>query len=250
MCPYYRQVSYSFGPPLTRMVKRLIVFTSAVFVLTYIPVQIFSWQYLAYPFAWLALRPDDVIHRLYLWELVTYLFLHGGWFHIIFNMFALWMFGSDLESVWGGKKFVFYYFLTGIGAGVFDVLLSGILHPGIPTATIGCSGAIYGLLLAYGMLFPDRPIYLYMIIPIKAKWFVAIMGAIEFFSSLSGPGSGVSHVAHLGGMLFGYLYLRGFTLPFRWHFNYDEWRRARLRRKFEVYMRHQEKKDRHGRWVN
>jgi len=250
MSPYYRQVAYSFGPPLTRMVKRLIIVTSAVFILTYVPVQIFSAQYFAYPFAWLALRPDDVIHRLYIWELVTYLFLHGGWFHIIFNMFALWMFGSDLERLWGGKKFLFYYFLTGIGAGVADVVLNTLLHPGIPTATIGCSGAVYGLLLAYGMIFPDRPIYLYMIIPIKAKWFVVIMGAIEFVSSLSGPGSGVSHVAHLGGMLVGYLYLRGWSLPYRWQLNYSEWRRARLRRKFEVYMRDHEKKNDHGRWVN
>jgi membrane associated rhomboid family serine protease len=89
-----------------------------------------------------------------------------------------------------------------------------------------------------------------MIIPIKAKWFVAIMGAIEFVSSFSTPGSGVSHVAHLGGMLFGFLYLRGGSLPYRWQLRFHEWRRARLRRKFEVYMRGQEKKDDHGRWVN
>jgi membrane associated rhomboid family serine protease len=199
----------------------------------------------------MALRPDDVIHRFYLWELITYLFLHGGWFHIIFNMFALWMFGSDLESRWGGKQFLFYYFLTGIGAGILDVTLSALFHPAIPSATIGCSGAVYGLLLAYGMLFPDRLIYLYMIIPIKAKWFVVIMGAIEFVSSFSGPGSGVSHVAHLGGMLFGFLYLRGASLPYRWRLSYHEWRRAHLRSKFEVYMRDEEKKkDDHGRWVN
>jgi membrane associated rhomboid family serine protease len=232
------------------MVKWLIIVTSAVFVLTYVPLQIFNSEYFAYPFAWLALRPDDVIRRFYLWELVTYLFLHGGWFHIIFNMFALWMFGSDLERLWGGKKFLFYYFLTGIGAGILDVTLNALFHPGIPSATIGCSGAVYGLLLAYGMIFPDRLIYLYMIIPIKAKWFVIIMGAIEFVSSFSGPGSGVSHVAHLGGMLFGFLYLRGASLPYRWRLSYHEWRRAHLRRKFEVYMRDERKKDDHGRWVN
>jgi membrane associated rhomboid family serine protease len=248
--PRYRQIAYSFGPPLTRMVKRLIVVTSAVFLLTYIPLQVFGPDYFAYPFSWFALRASDVIHRFYLWELVTYLFLHGGWFHIIFNMFALWMFGSDLETLWGGRKFLFYYFLTGIGAGILDVTLSALLPPAIPTATIGCSGAVYGLLLAYGMIFPDRPIYLYMIIPIKAKWFVAIMGAIEFVSSFSTPGSGVSHVAHLGGMLFGFLYLRGGSLPYHWQLQYHEWRRARLRSKFEVYMRDQEKKGKHDRWVN
>ena len=84
------------------------------------------------PLHWFALQPDLVIHRFYVWQLVTYLFLHGGWFHIIFNMFALWMFGSDLESKWGGKKFLFYYFLTGIGAGILDVTLNAIFRPGMP----------------------------------------------------------------------------------------------------------------------
>jgi membrane associated rhomboid family serine protease len=225
MMPRYRQVAYSFGPPLTPVVKRLIIITTAAFVVTYIPQQIFGWSA---PYAWFALQPYDVLHRFYIWELVTYLFLHGGFFHILFNMFALWMFGSDLESLWGGRKFLFYYFLTGIGA----------------------AGAIYGLLLAYGMLFPDRPIYLYFIIPIKAKWFVVIMGAIELVSSFSMPGSGVSHIAHLGGMLFGFLYLRGWNLPYTLQLRYHEWRRARLRSKFEVYMRKQEKKDEAGRWIN
>jgi membrane associated rhomboid family serine protease len=248
--PRYRQVGFSFGPPLTPMVKRLIIITSAAFVLTYIPLQIFHSEFFAYPFALFALQANLVIHRFYVWQLVTYLFLHGGWFHIIFNMFALWMFGSDLENLWGGKKFLFYYFLTGVGAGIFDVLLNTLFRPDLPSATIGCSGAVYGLLLAYGMLFPERLIYLYMIIPIKAKWFAVIMGAIEFVSSFGGPGSGVSHFAHLGGMLFGYLYLRGWSLPYRWQLQYNEWRRAHLRKKFEVYMRDQEKKDDHGRWVN
>jgi membrane associated rhomboid family serine protease len=244
---YYRQVAFSFGPPLTPMVKRLIIITSAVFVLTYIPEVIFGW---GMPFALFALRPDDVLRRFYVWELVSYLFLHWGFFHIIFNMFALWMFGSDLERLWGRKEFLFYYFLTGIGAGVLDVLLNALFPSGVPTATLGASGAIYGLLLAYGLLFPDRPIYLYLLIPIKAKWFVVIMGVIEFVSSFSAPGSGVSHVAHLGGMLFGFLYLRGSSLPYRLELRYQEWRRARLRRQFEVYARKQEKKDKAGRWIN
>ena len=246
----YRQVAYSFGPPLTPMVKKLIIITSAIFVLTYIPAQIFHSEFFNDLFELFGLRTDLVIHRFYIWQLVTYLFLHGGWFHIIFNMFALWMFGSDLESKWGGKKFLFYYFLTGVGAGILDVTLNTLFRPEMPSATIGCSGAVYGLLLAYGMLFPERLIYLYMIIPIKAKWFVVIMGAIEFVSSFGGPGSGVSHFAHLGGMLFGYIYLRGWSLPYRWQLQYHEWRRAQLRKKFEVYMRDQEKKDHHGRWVN
>lgn len=242
----YREVAFSFGPPLTPMVKKLIIVTSAVFLLTYIPLAIFHWSF---PYEWLSLQPYFVVHELYLWQLGTYLFLHGGWFHIIFNMFALWMFGSDLEALWKPRKFLFYYFLTGIGAGLCDVIINTLFSGG-PTATVGCSGAIYGLLLAYGLLFPNRPIYLYMLIPIQAKWFVLIMGLIEFVSSFSAPGSGISHVAHLGGMLFGYLYLRGAGLPFRLQLRYHEWRRARLRRQFEVYRREHERKDDASRWIN
>jgi membrane associated rhomboid family serine protease len=100
------------------------------------------------------------------------------------------------------------------------------------------------------MLFPDRPIYLYLFIPIKAKWFVVIMGIIELVSSFGTPGSGISHIAHLGGMLFGFLYLRGPRLPYSLPLRYHEWRRTRLRRKFEVYMRKHESKDETGRWIN
>ena len=114
------------------MVKKLIIITSAAFVLTYIPAQIFHSEFFDYSFALFALQADLVIHRFYVWQLVTYLFLHGGWFHIIFNMFALWMFGSDLESKWGGKKFLFYYFLTGVGAGILDVTLNALFRPECP----------------------------------------------------------------------------------------------------------------------
>jgi len=232
------------------MVKRLIILMAAVFVVTNVigalPFQ-FTRVYLqGYPVVLFGLVPSLVIHRLFVWQLFTYLFLHGGWLHVIFNLFALWMFGSDLESLWGSRKFLFYFFLTGIGGGVLCVLL----QPSSQAPTIGCSGAIFGLLLAYGMTFPERLIYLYMIIPIKAKWFVVIMGVIEFVASYSDAGSGISHFAHLGGMLFGYLYLRGWSLPYRWQLQYHEWRRAQLRKKFEVYMRDQERKDKHGRWVN
>jgi membrane associated rhomboid family serine protease len=240
--PYYRQ-SISFGPPLRGAVKQLMIATGVAFLMTYIPAQVFGW---GLPFAFFGLRPYDVTHHLFIWQVATYLFLHGGWFHIIFNLFALWMFGTDLEGVWGSRQFLFYYFLTGVGAGVFNVAL----EPSSLALTIGCSGAIYGLLLAYGLLFPDRPIFLYFFIPIKAKWFVAIMGLIEFVTSLSAPGSGVSHVAHLGGMLFGFLYLRGRGLPINLQARYQDWRRARLRRRFEVYMRKREGKDDAGRWIN
>ena len=248
--PRYRQVAYSFGPPLTRMVKRLIIIMSAAFAVTNvigaIPLETTTRYLRAYPNAYLGLIPWLVIHYFFVWQPFTYLFLHGGWFHVIFNLFALWMFGSDLETQWGSNKFLFYFFLTGVGAGLFCVLLG----PSSKIPTIGCSGAVFGLLLAYGMLFPNRPIYLYFIVPIKAKWFVVIMGVMELVASYSDATSGVNHLAHLGGMLFGFLYLRGLHLPRRLPFGYDEWRRARLRRKFEVYMRKHESKDETGRWIN
>jgi len=239
----YRQVSMSFGPPLTPMVRRLLILTGGAFLVTYLPAQLFRWDY---PYAWFGLQPLAVTYGLQVWRLVTYLFLHGGFFHVIFNLFALWMFGADLERLWGGKRFLFYYFLTGIGAGLLDVLL----QPSALTMTVGCSGAIYGLLLAFGLVFPDRPIFLWLIIPVKAKWFVLIMGLIEFVGSWSNPGSGISHVAHLGGMLFGLAYLRGGGLTLRMVLPYQAWRRARLRRKFEAYVRRHESKDGDGRWVN
>jgi len=248
--PPYRQVAFSFGPPLTRMVKRLIILMAAVFVVTNVigalPSETTRLYLQIYPSVYLGLVPWLVIHQFYAWQLVTYLFIHGGWFHILFNLYALWIFGSDLESTWGSKRFFTYFFLTGMGAGLFCVLL----QPSSKTPTTGCSGAIFGLILACGMLFPERIIYFNMIIPMKMKWFAVIMGLIEFVASYSDAGSGISHFAHLGGMLFGFLYLRGWSLPYRWQLQYHEWRRAQLRKKFEVYMRDQEKKDKHGRWVN
>ena len=237
----------SFFPPLTRMVKALIIVTSAVFLLTYLPLLLFGWRL---PFVWLGLQPREVVHNLYFWQLFTYLFLHGGWFHIIFNMYALWIFGADLEQTWGGPKFLYYFFLTGVGAGAFDVALSTIFPPAIPTLTIGCSGAIYGILVAYALYWPNRMIYLWMIVPVKVKWFAIGMGAIEFLSEISGSGSGISHLAHLGGILVGYLYLRGGKLNSIAQWRWADWRRARLRRKFEVYMRKQEKKSDRDDWVN
>jgi membrane associated rhomboid family serine protease len=236
----------SFFPPFTRAVKALIVVTAAAFAVTYLPARLFGWQA---PFYYLGLQPYAVVHRLFLWQLVTYLFLHGGFFHIFFNMFALWMFGPDLEQLWGESEFLKFYFLCGIGAGVFDVALTTLF--GAPLSlTIGASGAIYGLLLAFGLIYPNRPIFIWFVIPIPAKWFVVIIGAIEFFSEISGPGSNIAHLAHLGGMLVAYLYLRGNGLSGRMQLRYEDWRRARLRRKFEVYMRDHERKDDPDRWIN
>jgi membrane associated rhomboid family serine protease len=239
----YREYARYFFPQLTPAVRSLLLVTSAIFVLTYFPWRLANWDWPYYAFS---LQPYAVTHNLYLWQLATYLFLHGGFFHIIFNMFILWQFGPDLESLWGSQQFVFFYFFTGIGAGLIDVLAS----PGSPAMTIGCSGALFGIMLGWALLFPNRVIYLYMLIPVKAKWFVLFIGLIEFLNEFTQPGSGVSHIAHLGGLLFGYIYIRGLGMPGRFQRRYDDWRRSRLRRRFEVYMRRHEKKDDRDRWIN
>ncbi|MCL5267367.1 MAG: rhomboid family intramembrane serine protease [Bacteroidetes bacterium] len=139
------------------------------------------------------------------WQLVTYLFLHGGFFHIFFNMLALWFFGVELEHVWGTRRFLIYYFLCGIGAGLSNVFLTPLFT--VPAPTIGASGAIYGVLIAFGMLFPDAPVFIYFLFPIKAKYFVAIFIAIELFYGVTGTGTGIAHFAHLGGAFVGFVYL-------------------------------------------
>jgi len=235
----------SFGGSVPPVVKALLLANAAVF----------TFQLLAESLAKtrldqiFGLIPYDVTHHFFLWQLASYLFLHGGIFHLALNMIALWMFGGELEETWGSERFARFYFVTGIGAGLCSVLAGWNSY--IPI--IGASGAIYGLLAAYGILFPDRTLLLYFVVPIKAKWFVLILGLITFWSSLASSGSGVAHVAHLGGMLFGWLYLRGwrglpwfgggsggrgpgFKLP-----SWKEWqesrRQSKLRKQFRVYYR-------------
>lgn len=143
------------------------------------------------------------LSNFWIWQLISYQFLHGGLWHLFFNMFALWMFGMELENQWGSKKFGIYYILTGIGAGLTQLFISPIFGPTGPT--IGASGAIYGILLAFGMTFPNRPIFMFpFFIPIPAKIFVIIFAAIELFSGITG-GDGVAHFAHLGGAFTGLL---------------------------------------------
>jgi len=154
----------------------------------------------------LGMVPVLIWQKGYLWQLVTYLFLHGGFFHVFFNMFALWMFGSDIERLWGTRRFLTYYFFTGIGAGLFTLVLT----PNGVIPTIGASGAVYGLLLAFAWFFPERRILLYFVFPIPARVFVLIFGVIELLASITQQGGAIAHLAHLGGLVFGYVYLRGF----------------------------------------
>jgi len=146
------------------------------------------------------------------WQLVTYAFLHGSFGHILFNMFALWMFGMQLENVWGSNRFTIFYFVCVVGAAL--VHLAVIWGGNIPT--VGASGGVYGVLIAFAMMFPNQPIYLYFLAPIKAKWLVGALVVFELFNGVTGTQSGVAHFAHLGGAAFGALmivYWRG-QLPF------------------------------------
>src|SRR5436190_13534304 len=189
----------------------------------------------------LGLRPIFVVRTFWVWQLATYMFLHGGIFHIVFNMLALWMFGAELERIWGTRYFLKFYFVTGVGAGLLTVIFSLLpfefARQVYVSNVIGASGAIYGLLLAYALYFPDRPIYMYLLFPIPAKFFVLIMGAIAFYSSLSSINGGVANATHLGGLLVGYVYLKGTgTRPLaELRYRYVKWKIGRVRKKFDVY---------------
>jgi membrane associated rhomboid family serine protease len=142
----------------------------------------------------------------YPWQIITYQFMHAGLWHIFFNMFALWMFGSELENLWGGMRFLTYYLLCGIGAAVVQLFISPIFSH--PAPTIGASGAVYGILLAFGLTFPDRPIFMFpFFIPIPAKFFVLIFAGIELLTGLTST-DGIAHFAHLGGAATGFLLLK------------------------------------------
>jgi membrane associated rhomboid family serine protease len=173
------------------------------------------------------------------YQLITHFFMHGSFTHLFFNMFALWMFGKTLENVWGAKRFLIYYIFTGLGAAVLHLCVSqyqifqlannipeilelakqGLYNTGnvnsfkltqlVTTPTVGASGAVFGILLAFGMLFPNTLLYIYFAIPVKAKYFVMIYGALELYSGLSNnPADNVAHFAHLGGMIFGFLLIK------------------------------------------
>ena len=191
--------------------KNLLIINCLVFIATYV----------------FGMRGVDLGHDLglyfflspdfHIYQLFTYMFMHGSLEHIFFNMFALWMFGRVIENVWGPKRFLFYYISCGIGAGLIQELVqfssyyiqlsNGAMETQMGS-TVGASGAIYGVLLAFGMLFPNERLFIFPLpIPIKAKWFVAGYAVIELFSGLS-INDNVAHFAHLGGMLIGFLMIK------------------------------------------
>ncbi|MDD5582659.1 MAG: rhomboid family intramembrane serine protease [Candidatus Marinimicrobia bacterium] len=198
----YRRVQFGPGRRITDGIKKIIIISVVVFLIQAISSPAMS-RFLIYTFG---IVPKDFWSRLHIWQPITYMFLHGNIAHILLNMLALWMFGTELEMIWGKKRFLQYFFITGGGAGLITILFQ--IHSTIPV--IGASGAIYGILLAYGLRFPNREAFVFPIpFPIKMKYFVIIFGVIEFISSLSvGMHDGIAHFTHLSGMLVGYIYLR------------------------------------------
>ena len=209
----------------------------------------------------------------HVYQFLTYMFLHGGFTHILFNMFALWMFGSVIERVWGSKKFLFYYIVCGVGAGIMQEMVQYVNYvvQGLAAyeyvnmggaqismdsyinmwTTIGASGAVYGILLAFGMIFPNERLFIIPFpFPIKAKWLIVGYIAIELFSALSGPGDGVAHMAHLGGMLFGFLLIRYWQRhpdsSQRFGRSYGQEFFDNMKRKYEDRQRRQQRPDMHA----
>jgi len=196
--------------------------------------------------------------RGYIWQLGTYIFLHASLWHLLINLLVLWMFGKDLELTWGSRRFYSYFFLCGIGAAIINVTVKvALVHFGIGTfntgPTMGASGAIFGVLIAMAVLYPHQQVWVFPFpVSIPMRPFVAIMGAIEFYYTFTAPGDGVSHVCHLGGMLVGYIYLRRGSFLYNSRNFFSDWKRRRLRKKFDVYVReHRDKPpSRPDTWVN
>ncbi|MGD0498145.1 MAG: rhomboid family intramembrane serine protease [Bryobacteraceae bacterium] len=225
-------------------VKWLLIVNTVVFVLYYLggrEIQLSAETLFG-------LVAGGVVHNLYIWQIFTYMFLHGGIWHLVFNMLALWFFGVQLERDWGRRRFLNYYFLCGMAAGVC-VLAANVAVGSWNVVTIGSSGAIFGVLVAFGVLYPDQTVLMYFLFPIKAKYMVMIFAAIELLMTF-GPNTGVSTVAHLGGMAFGYLYLKRrlprVPLP-DVRGAYRQWKMARAKKRFQVYLR---KKGGRSPWVN
>jgi membrane associated rhomboid family serine protease len=238
-------ISYSLGPgPMTPAVRGIIIATVAAFLATFLSPDLIIGTF--------GLTPREVLVHGRVWQVATYLFLHspGSITHILFNMLAVWMFGVDLERRWGTRGFLTYYFVTGIGAGICTVLVTCLPFAGAQESyravTIGASGAVYGLLLAWGVLFPSRQILFMLLFPLPARVYVILMGAIAFFSALSATSNGVANVAHLSGLLIGWLYLKGpRDVRLELQYRLTRWKMDRMRRKFEVHRGGRDDWDRH-----
>ena len=243
-----------------RAIKTICLVCIGVFFLQEISRLLFDGAGWNFWTGWFGLAPTAIVLHGRIWQPFTYLFLHGGILHIFFNLLYLAMFGADLEHMWGTRKFYTYFFICGVGAGIIDVgvrvlLVSAhLVDPrllGVPT--IGASGAIYGILLACAMTTPHRQVWMFPLpVALSMRLFVIISGAFEFFLTIGDTGDGVSHVCHLGGMLVGYIYLRRGSFLHNSRNFFSDWKRRRLRKKFDVYVRDHRDKPPSGpdNWVN
>lgn len=253
-----RRYNFDWRSFITPGVKIIVIVCAGVFLVQTLVNLLagpqIGYHYLVQVFG---LVPAAVTHGLRLWQPFTYIFLHGGLLHLLINMLMLWMFGRELELIWGKRRFLNYFLLCGVGAGLINLVVKTIpvffgKEPSI-IPTIGASGAIFGILIANAILFPDRRIWLIPFpITIPMRPYVAVMGAIEFFGTLGLGGDNVSHICHLGGMLIGYLYLRRDSYLYRLRNEVSDWKYQRNRKKFEVYInKHKsEPPSRPDRWVN
>jgi membrane associated rhomboid family serine protease len=218
--------SFGFRRGLTPGIKWLLIANVAVFLLQ----QIAGGQIDRY----FGLSSRSILNDFFIWQIVTYMFLHAGFLHILFNMFMLWIFGIDLERQWGTKEFLKFYFITGIGAGIVTFLVN-IANNSI---TIGASGAIFGVMMAYGMLYPNRLLYIWFLFPVKAKYLVFVMFALGIAFSWGSTGPGIAHFAHLGGALIAFLYLKQ---DWRLGTIFAPFKRLRFKRKAKVKFRENRK---------
>ena len=252
-----RRYGFDWRGFITPGVKLLVLVCSGVFLLQTLLQILAPLSATLWLLKWFALIPSAVLPGLRVWQPFTYIFLHGGLFHLLINMLMLWMFGRDLELIWGKRRFLNYFFLCGVGAGLIEVVVKTIpIFFGkslSDTPTIGASGAIFGILIANAVLFPDRRIWLIPFpVTIPMRPYVAVMAAIEFFATLGTGGDGVAHICHLGGMLIGYLYLRRGSFLYSVRNTVLDWQHKRNRRRFQVYMDKHRKDPPSGpdNWVN
>lgn len=232
MARYPSSVGYSFGPGgISPAVKILVITNVVAFVLNLIVGPVMTIR--------LGFSPQAVFEQFALWQPLTYMFLHStsGFGHIVFNMLGLWMFGTELERTWGTRFFTKYYLICGVGAAMTGLLLAMLSDRFYYSTTVGASGAIFGLLIAYAMYFPNRQILLYMIVPIPARIFVAIFGGIALLNTVFSQNNGVADWAHLGGLVVGYIYLKSLrSRPMdELKYRYLRWKMGRARSKFDVY---------------
>ena len=252
-----RRYNFDWRGFITPGVKLLVLVCTGVFLLQTLADLLLGVKATSWIDHFFGLVPLGPIPGLRIWQPLTYIFLHGGLFHLLINMLILWMFGRDLELVWGKRRFLDYFLLCGVGAGVITIVVKlipmfwGLRPSDIPT--IGASGAIFGILIANAILFPDRRIWLIPLpVTIPMRPYVAVMGAIEFFGTLGSGGDNISHICHLGGMLIGWLYLRRGSFLYNVRNTVSDWQHKRNRKRFEVYINKHKKEppSRPDNWVN